>query len=42
MKYYIENELYDEDKTKLNKLNIGFINKKNKLIWFSLKTIKVE
>ena len=38
MKYYIENELYDEgessDSTTQNKLKIGYMNSKHELIWY--------
>ncbi|MEK6892355.1 MAG: hypothetical protein AABX25_04165, partial [Nanoarchaeota archaeon] len=38
MQYYIENELYDEEKGKAylnqNKLKIGYINSKDELIWY--------
>ncbi len=35
MKYYIENELFDENKNKETK--IGYMNKNDKLIWYKLK-----
>ena len=36
MKYYIENQIDDENK-KLVKFKIGYINSKNQLIWYGLK-----
>ena len=33
MKYYISNELYDKDESKLK---IGYINSKKELIWYRL------
>jgi len=48
MKHYIENELYDDNNNEYNNnilsnmpqstLKIGFINKKNNLIWYNLKS----